>query len=249
MAREYEEIFGQGNFFLEIQQHGIEEQTRVNHLLVAMSRELSIPLVATNDIHYVTKAEAPAQDVLLCIQTGKVQSEENRMRFPSEEFYLKSEAEMHLLFGEYPEALANTVAIAQRCQVDFQFGKLFLPDYQVPDGYNLKSYLRELCLVGLSRRYPQLTPEISSRLDFELGVINLDPENVAMVEELVRKIHQTYQTTVVLVTHNLFQAKRVAQEGIFLCGGQAVEHQSMALLFNAPRSELTRQFLSGTMIY
>jgi len=171
LALEYQSIFGKGNFFLEVQQHGIEEQTRVNRQLVALSQELEIPLVATNDIHYVEQSEAAAQDVLLCIQTGKVQDEENRMRFPSQEFYLKSEAEMHLLFGEHPAALSNTVAIADRCQVDFQFGQLYLPDYQVPRGYDLKSYLRQLCLEGLENRYPQVTPEILQRLHFELGVI------------------------------------------------------------------------------
>lgn len=171
LAREYESIFGRGNFFLEIQQHGINEQDRINRELVKIARELDLPLVATNDIHYVNKNESTVQDVLLCIQTGKTRGEENRMRFPTEEFYLKSYSEMELLFGEYPDALANTLAIAERCQVDFEFGRLYLPVYQVPKDYNLDSYLEKLCLKGAEERYPGLPNEVLERLKFELDVI------------------------------------------------------------------------------
>ncbi|MCR6546078.1 DNA polymerase III subunit alpha [Dehalobacterium formicoaceticum] len=171
IARNYGEIFGPGNFYLELQQHGIEEQTKVNQGLIRIARELNLPLVATNDIHYVRKEDAAAQDVLLCIQTGKIREEENRMRFPTNEFYLKSYQEMNLLFGDYPEALENSLRIAQRCQVDFQFNHLYLPDYQVPDGFTLNSYLCHLCLQGAKEKYPDFPPEVEERLHYELEVI------------------------------------------------------------------------------
>lgn len=170
-AQEYQEIFGQGNFFLEIQQHGIEDQTKVNLGVVSIAQELNIPLIATNDIHYVNKEDAGAQDVLLCIQTGKIREEENRMRFPSSEFYLKSYEEMELLFAEYPEALANSLVIAERCQVDFDFNHLYLPVYQVPEGFNLNSYLEKLCIEGAKKKYPGFPEEVQQRLRYELGVI------------------------------------------------------------------------------
>jgi DNA polymerase-3 subunit alpha len=171
IAREYKDIFGKDNFFLEVQQHGIEEQTKINYEIIKMARELDIPLVATNDVHYVNKEEAAAQDVLVCIQTGKLREEENRMRFPTEEFYLKSYEEMEMLFGEYPDVLTNTLTIADRCSVNFEFGQLYLPNYQVPTGYTIKSYLRELCLKGAEKRYSILTEEINKRLYYELDVI------------------------------------------------------------------------------
>ena len=148
LAREYEDIFGAGNFYLELQQHGIEGQSIVNSGIITISRELKIPSVATNDIHYVNREEAAVQDVLLCIQTGKTRDETNRMKFPTDEFYLKSYSEMELLFGEYPEALWNTLEIAHRCQVDFDFNHLYLPDFQVPPDIILHSYLEELCFQG-----------------------------------------------------------------------------------------------------
>ncbi|WP_148132847.1 DNA polymerase III subunit alpha [Candidatus Formimonas warabiya] len=171
LAGEYQDIFGRGNFYLELQQHGIEDQTKVNLGISRIARELDIPLVATNDIHYVNKEDAVAQDVLLCIQTGKIRDEENRMRFPTEEFYLKSYQEMDLLFGEYPEALSNTLQIAERCQVDFEFNRLYLPDYQVPEGFSLHSFLESLCLKGAAERYPGLPASVRERLSYELDVI------------------------------------------------------------------------------
>ncbi|HEX3031207.1 MAG TPA: DNA polymerase III subunit alpha, partial [Bacillota bacterium] len=172
-ALEYQEIFGAGNFFLELQNHFLEEQIRVNNGLVKLGRELDIPLVATNDIHYVEREDAHIQDVLLCIQTGKQLSEQDRMRFEGQEFYLKSGGEMRQVLGEYPEALANTLKISDRCNVDIQFGQLYLPEYQVPAGYSLDSYLEELCFTAARERYNQaeLKPEVAGRLNFELEVI------------------------------------------------------------------------------
>ncbi|MEL7563652.1 MAG: DNA polymerase III subunit alpha [Dehalobacterium sp.] len=172
IAKEYEEIFGRGNFFLEIQQHGIEDQTKVNVGLCRIAEELNIPLIATNDIHYVKKEDAGAQDVLLCIQTGKVREEDNRMRFPTNEFYLKSYEEMELLFAEYPEALSNSLRIAERCQVEFEFNCLYLPDYKVPEGFTLNSYLRSLCMEGAKEKYPSFSEEVQERLLYELEVIS-----------------------------------------------------------------------------
>ncbi|MGI6684569.1 MAG: DNA polymerase III subunit alpha [Bacillota bacterium] len=170
-AIEYQEIFGRDNFYLEIQQHGIEEQTKVNLGLVQLAQELNLPLIATNDIHYVNRKDASAQDVLLCIQTGKIREEENRMRFPTDEFYLKSYEEMELLFAEYPEALSNSLKIAERCQVDFEFDHLYLPDYKVPEGFTLNSYLKSLCMEGAKKKYPVFSEEIEKRLLYELEVI------------------------------------------------------------------------------
>ncbi|MGI6629929.1 MAG: DNA polymerase III subunit alpha [Bacillota bacterium] len=170
-AKEYEEVFGRGNFYLEIQQHGLEDQTKVNLGLIRIARELGIPLVATNDIHYVNQEDALAQDVLLCIQTGKTREEENRMRFPTNEFYLKPYQEMEMLFAEYPEALSNSLAIAERCQVDFDFNCLYLPDYKVPENYNINSYLKSLCIEGARKRYPVYDGVVEERLEYELKVI------------------------------------------------------------------------------
>ena len=170
-AREYEDIFGRGNFFLEMQEHGLEGQRAVNTELVKISRELGIPLVATNDIHYVKKEDAEVQDVLLCIGTGKTLGDTDRMDFGTQEFYFKDAAEMRLLFGEYPEALANTVEIAERCNVALDFEHTYLPEYRIPQGHTVESYLEELCLKGLADRYPGAGPEVRERLDYELKVI------------------------------------------------------------------------------
>jgi len=172
LAAEYQALFGPGRYYIELQNHGLEEELRAIPELVRIARELEIPLVATNDIHYVDASDADMHDILLCIQTGKLRSEENRMRFANDQFYLKTEAEMAALFPEHPEALANTLAIADRCQVDFEFGKLFMPDYQPPDGYDLPGYLRRLCEEGLARRYRPVTPELRERMEYELSVIN-----------------------------------------------------------------------------
>ena len=171
VAEKYLEIFGRDNFFIELQDHGMSEEKRVNPQLIALAEELGVQLVATNDLHYVDAGDAEMHDILLCIQTGKLRSETNRMRFPNDQFYLKTEAEMAALFPEHPEALANTVAIADRCQLEFSFNQLFMPVYQVPEGYNLGSYLRKLCNEGLRERYDPVTPELLERMDYELGVI------------------------------------------------------------------------------
>ena len=171
-AGEYVEIFGQDNFFIEVQDHGIPEQAEVNPKLVALAKKLNVGLVATNDIHYIDRADAYAHDVLLCIQTGKCVEDAGRMKFPTEEFYLKSAEEMAALFPEYPEALSNSCRIAERCQVDFEFGQLHLPDFPLPEGISADSYLRDLCNEALDKRYPQETPQIRERLEYELSVIH-----------------------------------------------------------------------------
>lgn len=171
IAKEYSEIFGENNYFIEIQQHGMEEEHIANRGLIQIARELNLPLVATNDLHYVNKEDALAHDILLCIQTGRVRDDANRMRFPSDEFYLKSAEEMELLFGEYPEALENTVKIAERCHIEFEFGHLYLPRFDVPEGHTLDTYLRELCEEGMKKRYGVVTPELQERLDYELDII------------------------------------------------------------------------------
>lgn len=164
-------IFGDGNFYIEIQDHGLEEQRRANKGLIHLSRETGIPLVATNDVHYVERDDAEAHDVLLCIQTGRTLEDDDRMQFETREFYLKSSDEMTHIFREYPEALKNTVDIAKRCNVDFDFDKTYLPSFQVPEGYTSSEYLRKLCTRGMERKYENATEEILKRLEYELGVI------------------------------------------------------------------------------
>lgn len=171
-AADYQDIFGPGNFYLELQDHGFEEQKTVNRELLNLHRETGIPLVVTNDVHYVRKEHSEMQDVLLCIQTGKCVSDPDRMKFQSQELYLKSFQEMNLLFGELQEAIANTVLIAQRCNVKLEFGNLHLPDFNVPEGHSVDSHLRSLCLQGLELRYGRHPGEqVHQRLDFELNVI------------------------------------------------------------------------------
>jgi DNA polymerase-3 subunit alpha len=167
----YSEIFGQDNFYLELQDHNIKEQREVNSALLKLSKETNIPLIATNDIHYVDKNDAKIHDVLMCIQMGKTVDDPNRMRFQSEEFYLKSPEEMYELFPYAQEALENTAKIADRCNVDFDFDTIHLPKYEVPNGYTPNSYLRELCYSGLNQRYNNLSKEIIERLDYELDII------------------------------------------------------------------------------
>lgn len=170
-ALEYNDIFGQGNFYLELQEHGLANQRNVNIQLVELSRELNIPLVATNDVHYVTTEGAEVQDVLLCIGMAKTIEDEDRMTFETKEFYLKNEAEMAMVLGEYREALENTVKIADRCHVEYDFSRNYLPDYRIPEGYTLDSYLRKVCEEGLAPRYPQADETVRNRLEYELGVI------------------------------------------------------------------------------
>lgn len=169
-AKQYEEIFGKGNFFLELQDHGIEEQKRVNQALLRMSQETGIELVATNDIHYINAEDAVPHDVLLCIQTGKKVSDENRMRYEGGQYYCKSEEEMKKLFPYALEALENTHKIAERCNVEIEFGVTKLPRYDVPEEYTSWEYLQKLCYEGLERRYSE-SSGLRKRLDYELGVI------------------------------------------------------------------------------
>ena len=171
IANLYNDIFGKDNFYLELQDHGIEEQVRVNKVLRDLSKELDIPLIATNDVHYLRKEDAKVHDVLLCVQTGKTVVDEDRMRFPSEEFYLKSPHEMFELFPQDIEALQNTNKIAKMCNVELDFDTLHLPNYQAPQGYSNEDYLKELCMEGLRNRYPSLTDEILQRYEYEMDVI------------------------------------------------------------------------------
>lgn len=170
-ALKYNEIFGQGNFYLELQDHGIQEQGPVNEALLQISKETGIPLVATNDVHYVEREDAAAHDVLLCIQTGKTLQDENRMRFATDQFYLKTEEEMRRLFPSVEECITNTREIAQRCSVEFDFESRHLPHYQVPEGYTLSSYLRKLCRDRLPMRFPEADETIHERLEYELNII------------------------------------------------------------------------------
>ncbi|MCI8465604.1 MAG: DNA polymerase III subunit alpha [Lachnospiraceae bacterium] len=170
-ARGYEEIFGKGNFFLELQDHGIPEQRMVDTQLVRMSEELSIPLVATNDIHYTFAEDVEPHDILLCIQTGKKVSDENRMRYEGGQYYCKSEEEMRKLFPYAKEAIDNTQKIAERCRVEIEFGVTKLPRFDVPEGKTAWEYLNELCLAGLRERYPEDDGTLKARLNYELDVI------------------------------------------------------------------------------
>lgn len=173
IARDYIDIFGKDNYFIEIQDHGLEEQKKTNPLLIKMAKDLGLGLVATNDSHYVRKEDADVHDVLLCIQTGKTRDDESRMRFACDEFYMKSREEMELVFGEYPEALNNTAKIAARCHVNLdKHPKVDVPDFEVPEGYNAETYLQYLCQKGLEEKYDEITPELQERLDYELGIIN-----------------------------------------------------------------------------
>lgn len=170
-ALRYEDIFGKGNFFLELQDHGIPEQKMVNQLLIRMHNELGIELVATNDVHYTYAEDAQAHDILLCIQTGKKVSDEDRMRYEGGQYYFKSEEEMRSLFPYAPEALDNTHKIAERCNVEIEFGVTKLPKFEVPKGYDSWSYLNFLCNEGLVKRYGDDAPKLRERLDYELSVI------------------------------------------------------------------------------
>ncbi|MBQ9169111.1 MAG: DNA polymerase III subunit alpha [Oscillospiraceae bacterium] len=165
-------IFGPGNFYLELQDHGIQEQTAVNQGIMRISRETGLPLVATNDAHYLRKEDARMQDVLLCIQTGKTVDEPNRMRFQTDEFYLKSEEEMRELFPNCEEAFENTVKIAERCNLEFVFNQYHLPSFPVPEGYTNEAYFRKLCMDGFAERYPDAPKEYRERLEYEIGVIS-----------------------------------------------------------------------------
>ena len=165
------ELFGEGNFYLELQKHDLPELETINKGLVAIGRELDIPLVATNDVHYVGPEDAYAQEILLCIQTNTTIEDPKRMRMPGESFYLRSSEEMAALFEELPEAIANTRAIAEKCDLKLEFNRLHLPQFQIPEGYTPSTYLEKQCRDGLKRRYARVTPEIEERLSYELSVI------------------------------------------------------------------------------
>jgi len=169
VVNEYKELFDE--FYIELQDHGIEEQKKLNPLLVKLAKETDTPLVATNDVHYIKSDDAKNQDVLLCIQTGKTLEDENRMRFETEEFYVKSEEEMRKLFPYAPEAIENTQLIAEKCNFEFKFGERHLPSYAVPDGYEPFDYLHFLCENGLKKRYTEPTQDLYDRLEYELNVI------------------------------------------------------------------------------
>ncbi len=170
-ALRYEEIFGKGNFFLELQDHGLAEQKTVNQALFRMSKETGIELVATNDVHYTYAQDEKPHDMLLCIQTGKKVADEDRMRYEGGQYYIKSEQEMKNLFPYALEALENTQKIADRCNVDIEFGVTKLPKYDVPDGYTSWEYLNKLCFEGLEKRYPDADESLKERLTYELDVI------------------------------------------------------------------------------
>ena len=170
-ALRYLDIFGEGNYFLELQDHGIPDQTVVNTELLKMHEELGIPLVATNDIHYVNAKDWEAHDFLLCIQTNKKLKDEDRMRYEGGQYYLKSPEEMEALFPYAKEALENTYKIAQRCNVEIVFGEQKVPKFDVPAPYDAYGYLEHLCREGIKRRYQPVTKELQERLDYELGTI------------------------------------------------------------------------------
>ncbi len=170
-AFRYQEIFGKGNFFLELQDHGLKEQKLVNQSLLRMAKETGIELVATNDVHYTYAEDEKPHDMLLCIQTGKKIADENRMRYEGGQYYIKSEDEMRSLFPYALEALENTQKIADRCNVEIEFGVTKLPKYDVPDGFTSWEYLNHLCQEGLRKRYPEGGDELTKRLEYELSVI------------------------------------------------------------------------------
>ena len=171
VAKRYEACFGRGNFFLELQDHGIPTQQTVNAALLRMSKELDIPLVATNDVHYTYAEDAQPHDILLCLQTGRKLADEDRMRYEGGQYYVKSEEEMKGLFPYAWEAVENTQRIADRCHVEIEFGKYKVPHYEVPEGHDSWSYLNKLCQDGMAMRYPQDDATLQKRLEYELGII------------------------------------------------------------------------------
>ena len=171
VAKKYMEVFGPENYYIELQDHGIKEQREVLPQLIRLAREVGAGLVATNDVHYLSREDARYQDVLMCIQTERTVNDSDRMRFETEEFYLKSPQQMQSLFSNIPEAIQNTNIIAKRCKVDFDFDKRHLPAFDVPNGKNPFEYLKELCVKGLEERYGESAENHMERLDYELSVI------------------------------------------------------------------------------
>ncbi len=171
LIEEYIDIFGRDNFYLEVQNHGISDETRVNFKLLEYAKEYNLKLVATNDIHYALRDDAFYQDVLLCIQTGKILEDTDRMKFEGSEFYLKSEREMEELFRDFPGAITNTEEIAEKCNVDIEFGHLHLPEFKTPEGISSYDYLYSLCVEGCKKRYKDDSDKIMPKLEYELSVI------------------------------------------------------------------------------
>ena len=173
VAEWYNDVFGEGNYYLEIQNHGLDEQLRINPMLNSLSKELNIPLAATNDAHYVDKQDSKIQQVLICIQTNHTLGEDTGLEFGTQEFYLKSEEEMREAFSECPQAVDNTAKIAEQCHVEFEFGKTKLPHFDVPDGWSHFDWFANLCRKGLKERYGDSPPqEYIDRLEYELGIID-----------------------------------------------------------------------------
>lgn len=171
-AQYFEGVFGTGNYYIEIQDHGLAEEKQVIPELVRISRETGIPMVATNDLHYLKREDYTLHDVLLCIQTGSAVNDPNRLRFSGSEFYMKNAEEMGQLFPDYPDALQNTLLIAERCNVDFTFGEFHLPHFELPPGYTAESYLEEMVRGKFSCMYEEPSPDVVERLDFEIRMIN-----------------------------------------------------------------------------
>ncbi len=180
VASQYAEIMGEGNFFLELQNHHLENQDKINKELIGIGKKLNLPVVATNNCHYIDRKDFRAHEILLCLQTGKTINDPYRMQYPKDEFYFKSPQEMIALFKETPEAIENTLKIAERCNVELEFGKLNLPEYPIPESYTLETYLDERSREGLEKRFKELTQRkiefdretYVKRLDRELGIIN-----------------------------------------------------------------------------
>lgn len=171
VALKNQRIFGEGNYFLELQDHGIYEQKKVNEVLIKLSKETGIGLVATNDVHYINAEDAVPHDILLCIQTAKKVNDKDRMRYEGGQFYLKSPEQMERLFSNIPEALENTNHIAELCNVEIEFGVTKLPEYEVPEGLGAGQYLRKLCFEGLNSRYENPDYSLTERMEYELGII------------------------------------------------------------------------------
>ena len=172
VALEMREWFGEDGYYLELQDHGIPAQRQVNAGLMRLHEETGIPLIATNDAHYLKKEDAEMQDILMCIQTGKTVDDPSRMKFETDEFYVKSEEEMAALFPHCPEALENTARIAEMCNVEFEFGKYHLPHFQLPEGWtDGDAYFEKLCMDGFRRRYPEQPPEYLEKLRYEMDMI------------------------------------------------------------------------------
>ena len=172
VALYYRDIFGDGSFYLEIQDHGLEDQKKANRGLIEIAKKTGIPLVVTNDSHYTEKADANAQDILLCIGTNKKKEEQKRLRFGPQEFYLKSQTEMEILFRDIPEALTNSLVIAEQCSLEIPKPGPLLPDYIIPEQFSSpEEYLRHLSYEGLRRRYPSVSDQLKKRMDYELDII------------------------------------------------------------------------------